>query len=41
LGAYIIEHLVGKGIGGSKKEAQTAAAANALEKKKDWLSTLK
>ena len=41
MGAYINEHLVGKGIGGSKKEAQTAAAADALDKKKDWLSTLK
>lgn len=41
MGAYINEHLVGKGVGGSKKEAQTAAAADALTKKKNWLSTLK
>lgn len=37
MGAYIEEHLVGKGIGGSKKEAQMAAAANALTKKVEWL----
>jgi ribonuclease III len=41
IGAYIDEHLVGMGTGGSKKEAQTSAAAHALEKKVEWLSLLK
>ena len=41
MGAYIEEHLVGKGVGGSKKEAQTAAAANALKQKEKWLEILK
>ncbi len=39
MGAYLGEKLVGTGVGGSKKEAQTAAAAEALENKKDWLMT--
>ncbi len=41
MGAFIEEHLVGNGIGGSKKEAQMAAAADALTKKTEWLGVLK
>jgi len=41
IGAYIEEHLIEKGIGGSKKEAQTAAAVNALKKKSEWLKLIK
>lgn len=41
MGAYISDHLVGKGDGGSKKEAQTAAASDALSKKKEWMGLLK
>ena len=37
VGAYIDEKQVGSGVGGSKKEAQTAAAENALTKKTEWL----
>lgn len=40
IGAYIGEELVGKGKGGSKKEAQTVAAADALSKKTMWLDLL-
>ncbi len=36
IGAYLEQICVGKGKGGSKKEAQTAAAAEALESKKEW-----
>jgi ribonuclease-3 len=32
IGVYIVKKLVGTGVGGSKKEAQTDAARNALEK---------
>ena len=41
IGAYIGEELVGKGRGGSKKEAQTAAATDALAKKAMWLDLLR
>ena len=41
IGAYIDEQLVGTGVGGSKKEAQTAAAEDALTKKIEWLETEK
>ena len=37
MGAYLEDQLVGEGEGNSKKEAQTAAAEVALEKKKDWM----
>lgn len=40
MGAYIDGTLVGRGIGASKKEAQLSAAADALDRKADWLSTL-
>lgn len=38
VGAFIAEKQVGVGSGGSKKEAQTAAAADALTKKTEWLA---
>jgi len=37
IGAFIEDRQVGVGSGGSKKEAQTAAAADALSKKSEWL----
>ncbi len=36
LGAFLNEITVGEGTGGSKKEAQVAAASNALENKESW-----
>lgn len=41
MGAYVNNHLVGKGEGGSKKEAQTAAASDALSKTKEWIGVVK
>ena len=37
MGAYLENHLVGQGSGGSKKEAQTEAAIDALNKKEEWV----
>ncbi len=36
LGAFLNEIKVGEGTGGSKKEAQVAAASNALKNKESW-----
>ena len=41
IGAYIEEELVGTGTGGSKKEAQTDAATDALTRKAVWLEKLR
>lgn len=37
MAAYLGDENVGKGSGGSKKEAQVAAARDALDRKKEWL----
>ncbi|MBT3349561.1 ribonuclease III [bacterium] len=39
MGAYLEDKKVGEGEGGSKKEAQTEAAAAALRKKETWLTS--
>jgi ribonuclease-3 len=36
VGAYLKDILIGQGTGSSKKKAQSSAAENALERKKEW-----
>ncbi len=36
IGAYVLDREIGRGVGSSKKKAQSKAAENALERKKEW-----